>query len=68
MAICDANYCFTIVDLGQYGSNNDSGVLANSRMGEMFENNLLRVPGVRKLRETSNHACHSFYLVMRFFR
>ena len=29
LAICDANYCFTLFDLGQYGSNNDSGVLAS---------------------------------------
>ena len=28
---CDANYCFTlIIDIGQYGSNNDSGVLVQS--------------------------------------
>ena len=32
LAICDANYCFTLFDLGQCGSNNDSGVLANSQM------------------------------------
>ena len=23
LAICDANYCFTLFDLGQFGSNND---------------------------------------------
>ena len=31
LAICDANYCFTLFDLGQFGSNNDSGVLASSQ-------------------------------------
>ena len=36
LAICDANYCFTLFDLGQYRSNNDSRVLANSQMGQMF--------------------------------
>ena len=30
MAICDANYCFTSVDVGNYRSNNDSRVLLNS--------------------------------------
>ena len=28
MAVCDTNYCFSLIDTGQYGSNNDSGVLA----------------------------------------
>ena len=42
--ICDANYCFTLFDLGQCGSNNDSGVLASSQIGEMFEDELLHVP------------------------
>ena len=37
MAICDANYCFTLIDVGDYGSNNDSGVLSRSKMGCRFE-------------------------------
>ena len=44
MAICDANYSFTMFDVGQFGSNNDSGVLANSEMGIAFELNQLKVP------------------------
>ena len=36
LAICDANYCFTFFDLGQFGRNNDSGVLASSQIGEIF--------------------------------
>ena len=44
MAICDANYCFTMFDVGQFGSNNDSGVLANSTMGVAFESERLKVP------------------------
>ena len=35
--ICDSNYCFTLFDIGHYGSNNDSGVLAKSKIGEMIE-------------------------------
>ena len=35
LAICGSNYCFTLLDLGRYGSNNDSGVLAKSKTGEM---------------------------------
>ena len=37
------NYCFTLVDLDQYGRNNNSGVLSNFKMNEMFDNNLLCV-------------------------
>ena len=37
MAVCDGNYNFAFVDIGQYGSNNDSGVFSNSEMGKAFE-------------------------------
>lgn len=37
LAVCDANYCFTLFDVGQYGSNNDAGILINSAMGNYFE-------------------------------
>ena len=45
LAICDARYCFTLIVVGQYGSNNGSGVLRNSLTGECFSFNLLQVPG-----------------------
>ena len=44
LAICDAHYNFTIFDVGQYGSNNDSGVLLNSEMGQRFDEDSLNVP------------------------
>ena len=44
LAVCDADYCFTLFDLGSYGSNNDSGVLANSSMGQLFENGNMKLP------------------------
>ena len=31
--ICDANYCFTSFDVGQYGSDNNSGVLIHINTG-----------------------------------
>ena len=37
LAVCDSNYCFTMFDIGEYGSNNDCGVLSNSVMGHNFE-------------------------------
>ena len=44
LAMCDANYCFTLFNFGNYGSNNDSGVLANSTMGEGFEYGTIKLP------------------------
>ena len=44
LAVCDARYCFSFVDVGEYGSNNDSGVLKNSNMGKMFDRNQMGVP------------------------
>ena len=49
LAVCDADYCFTLYHIGSYGSNNDSGVLANSSMGKMLEDNRLKVPTPEKL-------------------
>ena len=67
LAICDANYCFTLFDLGQYGSNNDSGVLANSQMGQMFEDDLLHVPPDTKLQKDDLHDCPYFLLEDEIF-
>ncbi|CAH3132254.1 unnamed protein product [Pocillopora meandrina] len=34
MAICDSHYNFTLVDIGDYGSSNDSGVLSHFIYGK----------------------------------
>ena len=62
MALCDANYCFTLFDLGQSGSNNDSGILANLEMGKMFEEHQLNVPPDCKLSEDDKHSLPYFLL------
>ena len=49
LAICDAKYCFTFVDIGQYGRGNDSGVLKLSHMGTCFEDSSLNVPEGSKI-------------------
>ena len=43
-AICDANYCFTLLGVGQYDSNNDCGVLVHSNMGEYSEDHSNYIP------------------------
>ena len=44
LAVCEAKYNFTLVDVGQYGSNNDSEFLAQSKISSSFENNTLNLP------------------------
>ena len=61
-ALCDPNYCFTLFYLGQYGSNNDSGILANSAMGKIFEEDQLNVPPDCKLSEDDEHSLPYFLL------
>ena len=62
MALSDANYCFTLYDLGQYGSNNDSGIFANPEMSKMFEENQLNDPPDCILPEDDKHSLPYFLL------
>lgn len=44
MAVCDAHNVFTLVNIGDFGSKNDSFILVNSSMGKALENNTLGIP------------------------
>lgn len=44
MAICDANYCFTFVDVGAQGKFCDSSVFKNCAFYQKLENNTLNIP------------------------
>ena len=51
LVIGNANYCFTLFDVGQYGSNKGSGVLTHSNLGGYFEvpsNNILQPESVEE--------------------
>ena len=47
--LCDGNYCFTLFDLGSYGSSDDSGILAHSERGNSFEANEMFLSDPKKL-------------------
>lgn len=61
LACCDANYNFTLVDIGAYGSESDGGVFKNSVFGNMMEQNQLSVPAPKCLPNTN--ILHPFTLV-----
>jgi hypothetical protein len=44
LAVCDAKYRFSYVDIGAYGSQSDGGVLRLSSFGHKLHNNLLGLP------------------------
>ena len=54
LGICDARYCFSYVDVGEYGSNNESGVPKNSRMGRKFGANKMNIPSPAKILESDD--------------
>ncbi|XP_044168370.1 protein ALP1-like [Acropora millepora] len=37
LAVCDAKYCFTLLDIGGVGSANDASILSESNIGRLFE-------------------------------
>ena len=66
LAICDSNYCFTLFDLGQYGSISDCGVLAFSTMAEVMENDELVFPAPFKLRSCRFDSLPHFFFFFFF--
>ena len=52
LGTCDANYTFTIVDIGAYGYQSDGGVFWNSGLGQRLLNGNLDLPEDAYLTET----------------
>ena len=61
LAVCDAKY-FNIFDVGQYGSNNNSDVLLNSKMGKKLAQGLLNIPSGTILNECALNPLPKFVL------
>ena len=49
MALVDADYRFVYVDIGDYGSNSDSGIFKSSLFGQALVNGELNLPGPKAL-------------------
>ena len=44
LAVCNARYQFSLVDIGDSGRQSDGSVSAYSHLGHVIENNLLNIP------------------------
>ena len=53
LAVCDAHYRFTLVDIGDNGHHSDGGVLTTSDFGQALENGALSIPSDRPLTGTT---------------
>ena len=49
LAVCDANYFFTLVDIAGFGRDNDAALLQESQFGQAFENGELSLPDARQV-------------------
>lgn len=60
LAACDANYTFTSVDIGAFGSQSDGGVMWNSRFGQQLYKGQLDLPKEEVLPGTDKSFPHYF--------
>ena len=63
MAICNARYQFTIVDMGDSRRQSDGGVYANSNLGYTIENKQVKLPGEKNY-EILKESYHMYLQVM----
>nr|CAI5839334.1 unnamed protein product [Callosobruchus analis] len=52
LAVCDAQYFFTYINVGSYGGQSDGGVLKNSPFGDLLLRGHLKIPPDQRLPNT----------------
>ena len=60
MAVCDAHYCFTLVDIGDAGRHSDGGVFGNSVFGQAMEAGTLSLPAEERVNGITSHIPYFF--------
>lgn len=56
LAVADANYCFSAIDVGSYGRESDSNVFKNSVFGKLLQKRQLEIPEDKSLPNSDNPA------------
>jgi hypothetical protein len=49
LALVDHKYCFSVIDVGAFGSNSDGGIFQSSTLGKKMANGTLHIPNDRAL-------------------
>ena len=60
LAVVNANYEFTMVDIGDAGRQSDAGVFSSSKLGYAMNHGLLNTPSSRQLGSTNKHFPYVF--------
>ena len=60
MAVVNANYEFTMIDIGDSGRQSDGGVFAASKLGFAMDNNLFNLPSPRMIEGTDKYFPYVF--------
>lgn len=54
LTMYNANYTFTLVDIGAFGRQSDGGIFKNSRMGQRFAQEKMHIPPADEIYEESS--------------
>ena len=67
LAVCDAKYKFTLVDIGARGRRSDSGIFMDSEFGKKFERNEMNVPPPAYIGQQNRFLCPYFLVADEAF-
>ncbi|XP_050546071.1 putative nuclease HARBI1 [Daktulosphaira vitifoliae] len=63
LAVCDANYCFRIIDVGSFGKDCDCNIFKNSAFGKKFYANQINFPSENVLPEDKKGTPQPYVIV-----